>query len=69
MSIWLFVSHFHILLAFDGRGVLVLLPKLYFFNTLLVVSVFFVIFIVISNSLYTLKEVKSFQYFIYVSNI
>lgn len=69
LSIWLYVSHHHILLASDGSGILVLVPKLFIGNIVLVVVVFVMVFIVISNSLRTLKQVKSLQYFIFVSNV
>ena len=68
MSIWLFVSHYHILMGFDGRGILILIPKLYILNTTLVLLTFIVIFIITSNSLQILKEMKSLNYFVFVDN-
>lgn len=59
MSTWLYVSHYHILLANDGRGMLVLLPKLFIANAVVVVVVFALIFVVINSSLLTLNQVKS----------
>lgn len=59
MSMWLFVSHYHILLAYDGRGMLVLLPKLFIANAVVVVVVFVLIFVVINSSLRMLNQVKS----------
>lgn len=68
-SLWLFVSHFHILLAFDGKGLLVLLPKLYLCNAVVVIMVFALVFVGMKTSLHTLMEVKSLQYFTFVQNI
>jgi hypothetical protein len=59
ISLLIYVSHYHILLAFDGRGILVLLPKLFIVNAIVVVVVFVLIFAVINSSLYALKQVKS----------
>ena len=67
-SLWLFISHYHILMAFNGKAHLVLVPKLYALNAVTVVSVFAVIFVVMSNSLRNLRMAKSLQYFRFVGN-
>ena len=59
MSVWLYISHYHVLLANNGKGTLVLLPKLFTLNAVVVVVVFVLIFVVINSSLSALKQVKS----------
>ena len=56
-------------MAFDGKGLLVLLPKVYVLNALLVVLVFLMISCVVSYSFQTLKEIKSLHYFFFESNV
>lgn len=59
MSTWLYVSHYHILLAYDGRGILALLPGAFIGNTVVVAVVFIATFVVINTSNHNLKQVKS----------
>jgi len=65
ISVWLFVSHFHILLASDGKGLLVLVPKLVNLNIFIVMLVYVLTAVIVHNSVGRLKEVKSFNYFVY----
>ncbi len=69
MSTWIFVCHYHILLAFDGKGILVLFPKLYLLNNFIVTMIFVGIVVLISHSLYILKKIDSLKYFVFVTNV
>ncbi len=56
LSLWLFVSHFHILSAHNGRGLLALFPGNYFLNAVGVVTVYVYIAMVIRLSACTLSD-------------
>ena len=56
LSLWLFVSHFHILSALNGRGMLALFPGNYFLNTVGVVTVYVYVAMVIRLSIRTLSD-------------
>lgn len=56
LSLWLFVSHFHILLARDGKGLLTLIPRFHYLNTLAVITVYLFFFLVVHKSMTTLKS-------------
>lgn len=62
MSVWIFVSHYHIFMAMNGKAILMLIPKLYLINLLFVLVIFFVVFIIISDSLHQLKSFFSEYY-------
>lgn len=55
LSVWLFVSHFHLLLARDGKGLLMLIPRFYYLNLTAVVTVYVFFFIIVHKSMMTLK--------------
>lgn len=56
LSLWLFVSHFHILSALNGRGLLALFPGNYFLNAVGVVTVYVYVAMVIRLSVHTLSD-------------
>ncbi len=55
-SLWLFVSHFHILNALNGKGLLVFFPGYYYLNAVGVVTVYLYVFMVIRLSARTLSD-------------
>ena len=56
LSIWLFISHYHLLLAKDGKGLLVLLPRFQYLNVLAVVTVYVFFFFVVHRAVRTLEK-------------
>ena len=56
LSVWLFVSHHHILMANNGQGLLVLWPKLYHVNIVVVVVVYVYLFLIVRASISTVKQ-------------
>ncbi len=55
-SLWLFVSHFHILNALNGKGLLVFFPGYYYLNAVGVVIVYLYVFMVVRLSTRTLSD-------------
>lgn len=55
LSVWLFVCHYHILLASNGQGLLVFWPKLYYVNAAVVSFVFVYLFLIVKASVLNVK--------------
>ena len=49
-SLWLFISHFHILTALNGKGLLVFFPGSYYLNALAVLVVYVYVFMIVRLS-------------------
>ena len=56
LSLWLFISHHHILLVLNGRGLLLLFPGSYYLNALAVSIVFFFVYHAVWKSTDSLNE-------------
>lgn len=61
ISMWLFVSQYHILMAFNGNGTLVLIPRYYHVNLFMVLMVFVLITLVVSKHMQTFRRLRTTQ--------
>ena len=56
LYLWLFVSHYHILMALNGKGLLVLIPSFYYMNLVAVGIVFLFVSVLVHQSCTTLNK-------------
>ena len=56
LSVWLFVSQYHILMANNGQGLVVMWPKLYYLNAVVVAIVYSFLCLIVRASVGTVKQ-------------